>query len=573
MTRVHHGRTAPEPSHTGSGAGAGASQGAGTRDRARPGGRLGRLAGPLRRRLPLALPLYLLAGATGALAVLPLGYVVFQALSAGPAALAENLLRARTLQLLGNSLGLTATVTLASLVVGTALALLVTRVRLPGGRVWGLVATLPLAIPSYVAAMVWMEALPQFRGFAGSAIVLTLCCYPYVFLPVAAALGRSDRDQEEIARSLGSGPVHVLLRVTLRHVQPSATAGALLVALYVLSDFGSVATMRYDTFTRVIYNDFRNRFDLASAASLSLVLVAVTLLVLWGEARARGRARFSRLGSGSTRRRPPLDPAGHLAGNRPPAVAALVRGVVGALLVLPFVAVAAAALVFPVAMLAYWIVRGSSAGLDPQRMAETALTTLGLSALAAVVTLVLALPVGILAARHRGRVPRLLEGATWTGYSMPGVVVAVALVYFAVTYAHPLYQQAPLLVLAYALLFLPAAVGSVRSAVAQSAPALEEVGRSLGHGAPQVFGRVTLPLAFPGLAAGATLVFLACMKELPVTLMLHPTGTETIAMRLWSATNVGRFAAAAPYAMMLIVLASVPAFVLGRWAGERRDEP
>ncbi|WP_304452526.1 iron ABC transporter permease [Nocardiopsis sp. YSL2] len=553
------------------------SQGADASDRARPDGRsgrpLGRLAGPLLRRLPLALPLYLLAGATGVLAVLPLGYVVFQALSAGPSALAENLLRARTLELLGNSLGLTATVTLASLVVGTALALLVTRVRLPGGRVWGLVATLPLAIPSYVAAMVWMEALPQLRGFAGSAIVLTLCCYPYVFLPVAAALGRSDRDQEEVARSLGRGPVHVLLRVTLRHVQPSAAAGALLVALYVLSDFGSVATMRYDTFTRVIYNDFRNRFDLASAASLSLVLVAVTLLVLWGEARARGRARFSRLGSGSTRRRPPLDPAGHLAVNRPPAVAALVRGAVGALLVLPFAAVAAAALVFPVAMLAYWIVRGSSAGLDPQRMAETALTTLGLSALAAVVTLVLALPVGILAARHRGRVPRLLEGATWTGYSMPGVVVAVALVYFAVTYAYPLYQQLPLLVLAYALLFLPAAVGSVRSAVAQSAPALEEVGRSLGHGATQVFGRVTLPLAFPGLAAGATLVFLTCMKELPVTLMLHPTGTETIAMRLWSATNVGRFAAAAPYAMMLIVLASVPAFVLGRWAAERRDEP
>ena len=543
----------------------------------RPGGPLGRLARPLLRRLPLALPLYLLAGTTGVLAVLPLGHVVYQALSAGPAALAETLLRARTLQLLGNSLGLTATVTCASLVVGVALALLVGRVRLPGGRVWALVATLPLAIPSYVAAMVWVEALPQLRGFAGSAIVLTLCCYPYVFLPVSAALRRSDRDQEEVARSLGRGPVHVLLRVTLRHVQPSAAAGALLVALYVLSDFGSVATMRYDTFTRVIYNDFRNRFDLASAASLSLVLVAVTLSVLWAEARARGRARFSRLGSGSTRSRPPLDPAGrlarHLVRNRRPAAAALVRGAVGALLVLPFAAVAAGALVFPVVMLGYWIARGSSAVFDPQRMAETALTTLGLSALAAVVTLVLALPVGILAARHRGRLPRLLEGATWTGYSMPGVVVAVAFVYFAVTYAYPLYQRTPLLVLAYALLFLPAAVGSVRSAVAQSPPALEEVGRSLGHSAPRVFGGVTLPLAFPGLAAGATLVFLTCMKELPVTLMLHPTGTETIAMRLWSATNVGRFAAAAPYAMMLIVLASVPAFVLGRWAAERRDEP
>jgi iron(III) transport system permease protein len=230
------------------------------------------------------------------------------------------------------------------------------------------------------------------------------------------------------------------------------------------------------------------------------------------------------------------------------------------------VLVAAAALVFPVVSLSYWIVRGSSAGFDLPRMAETALTTLGVSAAGAALTLVLALPVGILAARHRGRVPRLLEGATWMGYSMPGVVVAVALVYFAVNHAFALYQQLPLLIFAYALLFLPAAVGSVRSAVAQSPPGLEEVGRSLGRTPPQVFTRVTLPLAFPGVAAGATLVFLTCMKELPVTLMLHPTGMETIAMRLWGATNVGRFAAAAPYAMMLIVLASVPAFVLGRKA-------
>ncbi|GAB3718816.1 iron ABC transporter permease [Nocardiopsis nanhaiensis] len=541
MTDVHPGRTQPESTLKTGGSGRAVS-------------------------VPSSLPLYLLAGTTAVLAVLPLLYVLVQAFSDGPGTLFDALTRGRTVELLFNSLVLTATVTAGCLILGIGLALLVARVRLPGGRLWALVATLPLAIPSYVAAMVWMEAVPEVQGFTGSLIVLTLTCYPYVFLPVVAALSRADRDQEEVARSLGRGSLYVFFRVTLRHVQPSAAAGSLLAALYVLSDFGSVATLRYDTITRAIYNDYANRFDMASAASLSALLVVVTLLVLWGEARARGRARFSRVGAGATRLRPPKDVAGDLTAHLSPGPARTVRGLVSGLLVLPFVLVASAALVFPVASLSYWIVRGTSAGFDLPRMTETALTTLGVSAAAAVLTLVLALPVGILAARHRGRIPRLLEGATWMGYSMPGVVVAVALVYFAVNHAFALYQQLPLMIFAYALLFLPAAVGSVRSAVAQSPPGLEEMGRSLGRTPPQVFTRITLPLAFPGVAAGGTLVFLTCMKELPVTLMLHPTGMETIAMRLWSATNVGRFAEAAPYAMMLIVLASVPAFVLGRKA-------
>ncbi|MBR8741823.1 iron ABC transporter permease [Nocardiopsis sp. MG754419] len=535
MIDVRHGRAQPEPSPRRGGSG-------------------------LRvfTALPSALPLYLLAGATAALALLPLVYILFQAFAEGPGILVEVLSRGRTLELLANSLLLTGTVTVGCLVLGVGLALLVARVRLPGGRWWALVATLPLAIPSYVAAMVWMEAMPQIQGFVGAVLVLTLACYPYVFLPVVAALRMADRDQEEVARALGLGPLRVLWPVTLRHIQPSAAAGSLLVALYVLSDFGSVATLRYDTITRAIYNDYSNRFDLAGAASLSVLLVAITLVVLWAEARARGRARFSRLGAGATRTRRPWDPGAGLSAVR--------AGPVRALTVLPFVVVAGAALVFPFVSLVYWIVRGSSADPDLPRMVETALTTLGVSAGGALLTLLLALPVGVLAARRRGTVPRLLEGATWAGYSMPGVVVAIALVYFAVNHAFELYQRLPLMIFAYALLFLPAAVGSIRSSVSQSPPVLEEVGRSLGHSATGVFARVTLPLSLPGVAAGTTLVFLSCMKELPLTLMLHPTGMETIAMRLWSATNVGRFAAAAPYAMMLILLASVPAFILGRKA-------
>nr|WP_221308873.1 iron ABC transporter permease [Nocardiopsis mwathae] len=487
-----------------------------------------------------------LAALTALLALLPLTYVLVRALENGLPAAADILLRERTLRLILRSLGLAATVTGACLVIGVGMAWLVARTRLPGRRAWALLATLPLAIPSYVAAFVWIAAFPGLRGFAGAAIVLTLCCFPYVFLPVAAALERADRDQEEVARSLGRGPAAVFFTVTLRQVQPAAAAGALLVALYVLSDFGSVSIMRFDAFTRVIHTSYTASFDRTPAAVLSVVLVSVTLLILWGEARARGRARFSRVGSGATRVRPPA----RLGAWTVPALGACA-------------ALAALTLGFPIVSLAYWVTIGSSAGLDLPLLGTTAATTLGVSAGGALLAVFLALPVGVLAARHPGRIPRLLERATWMGYSLPGIVVALALVFLSVRYAYPLYQQTPLLVFAYALLFLPAAVGAVRSAVGQSPPGLEEVARSLGSSPGRAFTRVTLPLAAPGVAAGAALVFLTCMKELPATLMLRPTGMETIATRLWAHTEIGAYGAAAPYAVLLIVLAAVPAFLLG----------
>jgi iron(III) transport system permease protein len=168
-----------------------------------------------------------------------------------------------------------------------------------------------------------------------------------------------------------------------------------------------------------------------------------------------------------------------------------------------------------------------------------------------------------MAARYRSRGVRALEQASYAGHALPGIVVGLALVFFGVRYAYPIYQRTPLLVLAYAVLFLPAAVGAVRASVAQSPPVLEEVARSLGRSPARTLRDVTLPLAGPGVAAGAALVFLTCMKELPATLMLRPTGLETLATELWAETEVGAYAAAAPYATLLVLLAALPTFLLG----------
>jgi iron(III) transport system permease protein len=483
---------------------------------------------------------------SAAVALLPLAYLAVRAMGNGPAFAADVVLRERTLFLAGRSLALAGVVTGACLVLGVSIAWLVTRTALPGRGVWAVVAALPLAVPSYVAASMWLSLTPRLQGFSGAALVLTLTSYPYVLLPVAAALRRVDPAVEEVARALGRTPLATFAGVTLRQVRPAAAAGALLVALYVLSDFGAVSIMNFDTFTMVIYTSYRASFDRTPAAVLGCVLVVLTVAIVAAEARSRGRARQARVGGGAPR-----------------GIAAVPLGRWS----LPahgwLVAVTALALGVPLARLGYWLTQGASADLDPAALRTAAVATLWVSLLGALVTTLLALPVGVLAARHRGWGARLLEQATYAGHALPGIVVALSLVFFAINYAYPVYQRTPLLVLAYAVLFLPAAVGSVRASVAQAPPVLEELARSLGRSPAGVLRDVTLPLALPGVGAGAALVFLTCMKELPATILLRPTGMETLATELWSQTGAGQYAGAAPYAALLIVLATLPTLLLG----------
>lgn len=483
-----------------------------------------------------------------AVAVLPIGYLVVRGSEAGLSGVLDTLWRERTLWLTLRSLGLAAAVTASSVVVGVVLAWLTTRTDLPGRRAWAVIAALPLAVPSFVAAYAWVSVLPGTAGFWGTWLVITACSYPYVYLPVAAALRRTDPALEEVSRSLGRGAVTTFLTVTARQVRPAAAAGALLVALYALSDFGTPSLMRYDVFTRVIYTSYRSSFDRTPAAVLSLVLVVVTVAITVAESRSRGRAEHARVGSGAAR----VPPTSRLGRATP--LALLVTG--GA---------AAVSLGYPAAVLAFWVARGQSAGVDWGRLLPAGASTLWVSLLGALAATALAVPVGVLAARYaRSRGVRALEHATYAGHALPGIVVALSLVFFGIRWAEPIYQRTPLLVLAYAVLFMPAAIGSVRAAVAQSPPRLEEVARSLGRRPLAVLREVTLPLAGPGVAAGFALVMLTVMKELPATLLLAPTGTDTLATQLWTETGVGAYAAAAPYAVALVALAAVPTFMLSR---------
>ncbi len=538
----------------------------------RGGGPLRRLGLPrparrtgLDRRAILRGPalLWLPAGVVGLGSLLPLIYLVLRAAGADRDAW-QGLFSLRTAEVLLRTVGLAAGVTLAAIALSLPLAWLTTRSDLPLRRFWTVVTALPLVIPSYIGAYLfvaalgprgmlqgWLEPrlgierLPDLYGLPGALIVLTLFTYPYLLLLLRAAFLRLDPALEAAARSLGHGPWSTFRRVTLPQLRPALAAGSLLVSLYVLRDFGAVSILRYDTLTRVIYVQYRSAFDRNSAALLALLLAVVAALVLSMERGAERRARYHRSSAQSSRRASPV----RLGRWRWPALAFCS-------------AVTLAGLILPAGILGWWLWRGLAAG---ERLPDAGAALMGSATagvLAAVATLAASLPVALIGARRRGRAARWLLRLAWTGYALPGIVVALGLVFFGVRYARPLYQTLPLLVVAYVILFLPQAVAALRASLLQVQPSLEEAARTLGRRPAAAFRAVTLPLVTPGIAAGTALVFLTAMKELPATLILSPIGFETLAMRVWSAVSEAFFARAALPALLLVLLSSLPMAIL-----------
>ena len=459
-----------------------------------------------------------------------------------------------TLELVVNTVLLVVGVVVAAIVVAVPTAWLVTRTDVPGRRVWAVAAALPLVIPSYVAALcllgffgergllsqaLGVDRLPDPTGYWGAVGALTLATYPYVYLLAQAAFRDLDPGLEEAARSLGHSPRRAFVRVALPAVRPAVSLGSLLVALYVLSDFGVVSLMRYDSLTRAIYLQYRSLFDRTPAAVLALVLVGLTAIALALELRARSRGRLWRTGPGAKRHAPLV----RLGRSRYVALA-WCAAVTGAFLVLP------------AGVLGYWLGRGlANDRLDgvPWREAGNSLSASGL---AAVVTVAAALPVAILVSRYPSRLSRALERLSYAGNALPGLVIALSLVFFAARYASPVYQTLGLLVFAYAVRFFPQALSGVDTALARVSPRMEEASRGLGRGWLATTWRVTVPLARPGLLAGAALVFLSAMKELPATILLRPIGFDTLATEVWGATQVGAYSQASLPALVLIALSA-----------------
>nr|XP_061797911.1 fe(3+)-transport system permease protein SfuB-like [Nerophis lumbriciformis] len=494
---------------------------------------------------------------TAAVVLLPLLYIFLRASQGGLAVYLRWVLTPTVAGLVGRtSLLVLGTVTVA-LLVAVPLAWLVARTDLPGRRAWALLAALPLVFPSYVAAFAlvaalgprgslqsWLgvDQLPGLAyGYSGALIALGLFTYPYIYLPLVGAMRRLDPALEESARSLGAGRVRVFFTVILPQLWPVLSGGALLVALYTLSDFGAVSIVRYNTFTLSIYNAYQGIFDRTTAAALASVLVVFTLLLIVGEARLVAGHR-------PHRSRPVAAPERVALGFwRWPATALV------ALLATVNVGI-------PLAVVAVW---GGGGLLEVEglaRVAAPAVRSLSVSALAAVCAVALSLPIAVWSVRHPGKLARWVERATFAGYALPGLVIALSLVFFTVRWARPLYQTLPLLALAYVIRFLPEATSATRGALAGVAPVFEEAARSLGRRPLEVLRTLVLPMILPGMLAGGGLVFLTSMKELPATLLLRPIGYETLASEIWSYAAEGIYSAASAPALALVLVTGPPVY-------------
>ena len=490
---------------------------------------------------------YPLALAVALMACLPL-LVLFD-LAEAP----DRLLDPRNLELLLSTAVLTVSATAGAVLLGVPLAFLSTCVRLPWHRVWLVLFAAPLALPSYLGAFtayaafgpggeivrVFGVSTPRLYGLAGGALIMALYTYPFVLLTTRAALLGLDASLVSAARTLGLPLWRCLLSIVLPRVYSAITAGALLAALYTLSDFGTPAIMGVDTFTRLIYVEY-NAFGLPQAALLSLQLLAFVGLVLFVESRMRARAERP----GQTLQLWP---------SRTRVVACLALAAPITLM----------AIGLPLAVFGLWLWREGAGGFDP----GIAWNSMLIALIAALAAVLLALPVA--QAAQAGPFGRLLERISYFGFGVPGIVMGTALVFVGLRLP-ALYQTFTLLILGYACRFLPLAVGAIRSSTERLESGITNAARSLGAPPREVFMRITLPLTLPGVLAGAALVFLEVMRELPATLLLAPTGFETLATYLWRVYEAGYFGRAAIPGLMLVLMSAFGlALIL---TGERRAE-
>jgi iron(III) transport system permease protein len=485
----------------------------------------------------------------GAVLLSPLVFLLIEASGEGASTIYHLIFRSLTASLLWNTIRLTVVVTILCAIIGTLTAWCVERTNLPGRRAWAVLVVIPFAIPDFVVSFGWASLTTWIQGFRGAVVVMTLAVYPLVYLPVAASLRAADPGQEEVARSLGVGRVATFFRVTVSQARGAILGGCLLVALVMLAEYGAFEILGYQTFTTEIFTESHLSFNVAAGAALALVLVVVSLVVLGVEAMARGKARVARTGPQAQRLYRP-----HQLGR---ATFPVLAG---------FVLLVGLALGVPIGSSLYWMFEGGAHSIAGVSIVNAAWHTALYSGGAALLATLMALPVALLAVRHPDRSSRVLERSTFLVLAMPGIVIAFAFSYFSERYANGfLYQSAPLLVVAYSILFFPLALVGVKASVAHAPVSLEDVGRSLGQRRLAVLWRVTLPLVGPGLAAAFCLVFLAAVTELTATLILVPTGVETLSTQFWAYQQNLSYGQAAPFALVIMAIAAVPSYVLGRF--------
>jgi iron(III) transport system permease protein len=473
----------------------------------------------------------------------PLLYLIIRAGEKPAADILALLTRSKTVEVLGATVLLLSAVVAINVLLGTALAAGLHYIEIPYPRILLVMTVLPLAIPSYVFTYTWKALVPSLDGIWAATFILVLTTMPYMILAVTISFQRIDSGLIEVSRSLGLTKPAVFFRVILPQVRRSISAGALLSGLYVLSDFGAVSLLNVETLTVSIQNLYKSSYDRSAASVIGLLLFLAAAIFVSMESFLKGREYESRGAEGFQQQ------IRRVKNLRISVATTFLLGVYTFLaVVIPFYVLISRFLQNP-------------AAVAISDLTTAAISTITVAAMGAAIAFLLSLPLAFLATQGASTFGSISEKIILMAHALPGVVVGLALVSFG-SRLGVLYQSIFLLAFAYAVLFLAKSVASTSSALSLVSPQLKEVAATLGKSKSRVTMEVVFPIALPNLALGLLLVFLTAMKELPATLMLRPTGMDTLATEVWSFAAISRFNEAAPYALLLVLLAAIPTFIL-----------
>ena len=464
-----------------------------------------------------------------------------------------------------NSILLVFLVVFLATAIALPLAFLNVRTNLPFAKYLLSISVLPIALPSYVMATTQIELwgprgivydilsnffeiapLPSFYGLSGSVIVLGLITYPYIYIGLCATFRRFDFQMIDASRTLGASVSKTFNRIIIPLVLPTIASGSLLVSLYVLSDFGAVALLRFNTFTIAIFNRMYSSIGNYGVLELCSLVIVFCFIILFIESRSRTNSRYF---SNSTSVNLRILDLGYWKWVILPF--ALLPTVLGFLL--------------PVLILLYWLISGiffetSFINVYEDLFSEI-IGSVTISLISSIIITFLATIVVLIIRKKIRVISFIIEKTSYIGLSLPGIVVAMSLVFFTINYLDFIYQTYIVLIFGYLISFLPAALTPVKSSVSQIDPSLEEASYSLGKGKVMTFYNVIVKLSIPGVSYGGVLVFILCIKELPLTLILSPLGFSTLATSIWSSASEAFFMDTAAASLVLILVAGIPTYI------------
>lgn len=473
----------------------------------------------------------------------------------------DFILNTNILRLSFNTISLILLVVIFSVLISLPLAYLNVRSNLPFAKYLTSISVLPIALPSYVMATtqieIWskngwvhnflkiffeMKTFPSFYGLIGSVFVLSLITYPYVYIGLAAMFRRFDYQMIDASKTLGDSPFQSFFKIIFPLVRPTIVGGSLLVSLYVLSDFGAVSLLRFNTFTIAIFNRMYNSISNYGVLEISLLAIIFCFIILFIESRSKNEARHFSNSKLSDNKKADLG---------------FWKWILLPLTLLPLIF----GFILPISVLIYWIIIGIGEDMGFIEVIQPTINTLMISSVSAIFITLVCIPLLITIKKNVRLLSFFVDKVSYIGLSLPGVIVSMSLVFFCINYFDYIYQTFIVLVLGYFISFLPAALGPIKSSMSQIDPKLEDASLTLGASKIKTYLNVVVKLASPGFIYGGVLVFILCLKELPATLILSPIGFQTLATEIWSNASEAFFIKTALASIVLVLIAGIPSYI------------